>query len=266
MSLQVWYYSTPDSVPNNNDLPNVAVVVDVLRATTTITKLLEQGADAVETFEDVVTLKQAASQYKGDNKLLVGERGGVMVKGFDLGNSPAAIQKDVVKDKRVFMSTTNGTRALAKVREVEHVFCAALSNRTAVAKRVLRLMGRIQVKPNETRDVWIIGSGGEGKFSLEDTLCAGSIARALEQADVHTVPTVVDLKVQYANDDMLAALAVWECYKDNTEACLRKASHGKVLANLMSQADVDADFEACSTVDTSEAVPKQTRPGELRIA
>ena len=296
--VKVWYFSTPDQVPsvvvdrggdnNNNkkddechdhddddDRPTVAVVIDVLRATTTITALLEHGAVAVETFDDVDVLKQTASSWQRNNevpKLLVGERGGIMIDGFDLGNSPAVITSDIVQGRRIFMSTTNGTRALATVREgVPDVYCACLPNRSAVSKQIvqrLSLLGQSQqsrvVANNDTTstNVWIIGSGGEGKFSLEDTFCAGAVVSALLEDAVQST-TAIDIEL--ANDDMVGAMAVWECYKSNPEKCLRTASHGKTLTGIMTKEDADADFRACSALDISHVVPVQSRPGVLEV-
>ena len=269
MNVKVSYFSTPDQVPlvdvTVSDPPRVAVVIDVLRATTTITALLENGAEAVETFDDINLLKQAASLWQGE-RLLVGERGGIMIEGFDLGNSPVAMAQANVAGKRIFMSTTNGTRALAKVRNhVPCVYCACLPNRQAVSERIIAVLCEGDTQSHETSHVWIIGSGGEGKFSLEDTFCAGSVASALLERAVQTVPTTITMDIQPANDDMVAAMAVWECYKKNPESCLRKASHGKSLTTIMSQQEADADFKACAALDVSEVIPEQSGPGVLKL-
>ena len=91
--------------------PSAAVVIDVLRATTTIAWALHNGAEAIQAFADVDALHTAAAAWPADARLLVGERGGQKLEGFDLGNSPVTVGPEIVAGKRLFMSTTNGTRA-----------------------------------------------------------------------------------------------------------------------------------------------------------
>jgi 2-phosphosulfolactate phosphatase len=174
-------------------------------------------------------------------RLLVGERGGQKLEGFDLGNSPVAVVPELVQGKRLFMSTTNGTRSLQRVRDVARVFTAALPNRQAVADRLL-------AEPLET--VWIVGSGWEGSYSLEDSLAAGALASLL-----------IAQGGSSANDEMEAALALWNQWQQDPEACLRKATHGQRLIGLGNH---DADFRCCAGLDELRVVPTQVEPGVLR--
>lgn len=96
--------------------PDAAVVIDVLRATTTIAWSLANGAEAIQAFADLAELEAAASAWPAGKRLRAGERGGKRLEGFDLGNSPLAVTPEVVAGKRLFMSTTNGTRSLDRVR------------------------------------------------------------------------------------------------------------------------------------------------------
>ena len=98
--------------------PDAAVVIDVLRATTTIAWSLANGAEAIQAFADLAELEAAASAWPAGKRLRAGERGGKRLEGFDLGNSPLAVTPAVVAGKRLFMSTTNGTRSLDRVRPV----------------------------------------------------------------------------------------------------------------------------------------------------
>jgi 2-phosphosulfolactate phosphatase len=88
------------------------VAIDVLRATTTIAAALAAGAEAVEVFADLQSLQAASRSWPASKRLLAGERGGKTVTGFDLGNSPREYTPERVRDQRIFMSTTNGTRTL----------------------------------------------------------------------------------------------------------------------------------------------------------
>jgi 2-phosphosulfolactate phosphatase len=251
--VQLHYFHTSENVPPLQPVaeggPDAAVVIDVLRATTTIAWALENGAEAVEAFADLDALNAAADAWSPERRLRAGERGGRRLKGFDLGNSPLTVTPELVGGKRIFMSTTNGTRSLAAVRPVPLLLTACLPNRAAVARRLLR---------QDSRQVWIVGSGWEGAYSLEDSLAAGAVASALiEQA------VAPHRGVTIANDEMLAALALWQQWRHEPETCLRAASHGQRLIGL---GDHDADFACCSAVDNLQVVPQQFEPGVLRAS
>jgi len=166
------------------------------------------------------------------------------LEGFDLGNSPLAVTPEVVAGKRLFMSTTNGTRSLDRVRPVALLVTACLPNRSAVAQRLLA---------SGAQTVWIVGSGWEGDYSLEDSLAAGAVAAAAMDLGAGGAVTS-------GNDEMLAALALWQQWRQDPEGCLRAASHGQRLIAL---GDHDADFRCCAAVDSLTIVPTQTSPGVL---
>ena len=228
----------------SNAWPDAAVVIDVLRATTTIAWSLANGAEAIQAFADLADLDAAASAWPADRRLRAGERGGNRLEGFDLGNSPLAVTPEVVAGKRLFMSTTNGTRSLDRVRPVTLLVTACLPNRSAVAQRLL---------DSGAQTVWIVGSGWEGDYSLEDSLAAGAVAAAA--MDLGEAGAVTS-----GNDEMVAALALWQQWRHDPEACLRVASHGQRLIGL---GDHDADFRCCAAVDSLTVVPTQTSPGVL---
>jgi 2-phosphosulfolactate phosphatase len=153
--INLTYYHVAQDVPEIN--PDIAVVIDVLRATTTISWALTNGADSVQFFADLDLLRESAIKWKADKRLLLGERGGKKIEGFDLGNSPLSVTKKVVNGKRLFMSTTNGTKSLQKVQYVKHLFAMGLPNRRAVAEKIISL---------KSENVLILGSGWEGSYSL----------------------------------------------------------------------------------------------------
>ncbi len=251
--MQLHYFHTSENVPPLHPVaeggPDAAVVIDVLRATTTIAWSLQNGAEAVEAFADLDALNAAAQAWSAERRLRAGERGGSRLEGFDLGNSPLAVTPEVVGGKRIFMSTTNGTRSLAAVRAVPLLLTACLPNRTAVARRLVQL---------GCERVWIVGSGWEGAYSLEDSLAAGAVASAALELAV-----APHRGVTFGNDEMLAALALWQQWHREPETCLRAASHGQRLIGL---GDHDADFACCSAVDSLQVVPQQFEPGVLRAS
>ena len=251
--MQISYFHTSECVPAVLPVaeggPDAAVVIDVLRATTTIAWSLQNGAEAIQAFADLGELEAAAAAWPADRCLRAGERGGKRVEGYDLGNSPLAVTPELVTGKRIFISTTNGTRSLQAVRPVPLLLTACLPNRTAVARRL--------VEAGAER-VWIVGSGWEGDYSLEDSLAAGAVASAATELAV--APHV---GVRFGNDEMLAALALWQQWHHDTETCLRAASHGQRLIGIGNH---DADFACCAAVDSLTLVPLQTSPGVLQAS
>jgi 2-phosphosulfolactate phosphatase len=251
--VQISYFHSSECVPSVRSLaeggPDAAVVIDVLRATTTIAWSLQNGAEAIEAFANLEELEAAAAAWPAQQRLRAGERGGQRVAGYDLGNSPLAVTPELVGGKRIFMSTTNGTRSLAAVKSVPLLLTACLPNRTAVARRLLE---------QECSRVWIVGSGWEGDYSLEDSLAAGAVASAAIEMAV-----APHIGVSFGNDEMLAALALWQQWHLDTETCLRTASHGQRLINL---GDHDADFACCAAVDSLQLVPFQAEPGVLKAS
>ena len=245
--MQVSYFHVASDVPETvgtADGPDAAVVIDVLRATTTIAWALHNGAEAVQAFADLDQLRAEADAWPAERRLLLGERGGSKISGFDLGNSPVAVTPDVVQGKRLFMSTTNGTRALDRVRTVPLLMTAALPNRGAVAKRLIE---------RQPASVAIVGSGWEGSYSLEDSLAAGALVQLLQQLGGASVET--------GNDEATAALALWSTYSSDPESGLRRATHGQRLIRL---GDHDADFRCCAGLDQLDVVPTQQAPGVLQ--
>jgi len=252
-AVQISYFHTSEAVPPVLPVaeggPDAAVVIDVLRATTTIAWSLQNGAEAIQAFADLGELEAAAAAWPVDRCLRAGERGGKRVEGYDLGNSPLAVTPELVTGKRIFISTTNGTRSLQAVRPVPLLLTACLPNRTAVARRLVQA---------GAERVWIVGSGWEGDYSLEDSLAAGAVASAATELAV--APHV---GVRFGNDEMLAALALWQQWHHDTETCLRAASHGQRLIGIGNH---DADFACCAAVDSLTIVPLQTSPGVLQAS
>ncbi len=148
---------------------SVCAVIDVIRATTTIVTSLAHGAEGVQPVAEV----ERAFELKAQNPeaLLAGERGGQPLPGFDLGNSPIDYTEERVKGKRVILTTTNGTQALAACRGVRAVVTAAFVNLNAVAERL-----------KELGPPWIIVCAGfEGHYGNDDAMVAGALAEALDQ-------------------------------------------------------------------------------------
>ena len=129
--MKISVYHTPESTPENQ-VPDCAVVIDVLRATTTMATAIDAGAESVRAFSDIDLLLAQSESLSSEKRLRLGERGGKKVESCDMGNSPLDCTPEVVKDKQLFISTTNGTRALQRVQNAEVVVTGAMINFGAV--------------------------------------------------------------------------------------------------------------------------------------
>ena len=182
-----------------------AVVIDVLRATTVITTALDNGAREVI---PVKTVEEAQNLYATcDNALRGGERNALKIEGFDLGNSPLEYKKKTVEGKTLILTTTNGTNALNNIKGADEVVLACFRNAEAMANHLVGLSHR------GSRDIIIVCAGTEGRFSLDDGLCAGMLIELLKQkTEVETDDLGLLLNRFYneSKDNLFSALS--ECY------------------------------------------------------
>lgn len=241
--MKLFVYHTPELTPADS-VPDCAIAVDVLRATSTIATALHAGAEAVQVFSDLDKLVQISEAWPTSKRLRAGERGGAKVAGCDLGNSPLDCTPELMNGKRLFISTTNGTRALQRVETASTVLAAAMINRAAVVEHLVT---------HNPESIWILGSGWEGSFSLEDTVCAGAIASSL----VHRLG--VSLTDLAGNDEVASAIALYWQWQDNLLGLFHLASHGQRLLRLNCQ----EDLKYCSQLDLLNVLPIQREPGVL---
>ena len=241
--MKLFVYHTPEQTPAQT-LPDCAIAIDVLRATSTIASALAAGAEAVQVFDDMQKLMQVSEQWSSPLRLRAGERGGAKVEGCDLGNSPLDCTPELMTSKRLFISTTNGTRCLVRVQKAPIVLTAALINRQAVVDYLCKTNPEI---------VWILGSGWEGSYALEDTVCAGAIAHQLQVQMKLTTEEIA------GNDEVVAAIALYQQWQDQLLKLLHLASHGQRLLRLNCQ----EDLAYCAALDTLDIVPIQKEAGVL---
>ena len=242
--MKLFIYHAPEETPTG-EMPECAIAVDVLRATTTMATVLAHGGEAVQFFSDLDKLVEVSEQFPVEKRLRAGERGGAKVPGFDLGNSPLDCKQEVVEGKRLFISTTNGTRALQRIQEAKTVITGAFVNLTSVVEYLAQ---------NQPETVWMVGSGWEGSYSLEDTACAGAIAHHLLEKTKLSIDDVA------GNDEVIAAIALYSQWKDDLLQMFKYASHGKRLLGL----DCNDDLKYCSQIDTFDVLPMQQEPGVLK--
>ena len=193
-----------------------AVVIDVLRATSVITTALDNGAQEVI---PVKTIEEAQKLYSISNPsstLRSGERNSLKIDGFDLSNSPLEYKKKVVEGKTVIITTTNGTNAINNIKGADEVMLACFRNAAAVADYIL---GRRS--DHSSRDVVIVCAGTQGRFSLDDGLCAGMLIELLKQKNEVETDDLGLLLNRFYNDN-----------KDNLFGALSGCFHLKRLFTL----------------------------------
>lgn len=230
-----------DLLPHGN-YPDVVVVLDTLRATTTAVTYLERGAEALL----FTSTPEVALNLKGDGFLLGGERGGLPIPGFDFGNSPVEAQTQNFTGKTVVMNTTNGTGASHLAAQTgKHVFLAALTNAHAAARRA---------KAQATEEIAIVCAGTDERVSLEDVYTAGVLAEYLLSMGEFTI-----------DDGARIALTVRRNSGNPLEA-LGNSMHGARLSNL----GLGEDVRYAAELSTSTIVPTlvqgaEVPPGTLRF-
>ena len=166
-----------------------SVVIDVLRATSVITTALEIGARAVIPVKTVEEAQNLYAQCDASNTLRGGERNALKIEGFDLSNSPLEYKKKVVEGKTLILTTTNGTNAINNIIGADEVVLACFRNVAAVVEHVLERLPRcdsptsldVGLSHCGSRNVVIVCAGTEGRFSLDDGLCAGMIIELMKQ-------------------------------------------------------------------------------------
>lgn len=141
------------------------VVIDMLRATTVITTAFMNGCREVIPYLTVDEALNKGKTLSRDSYVLGGERKAVKIEGFDLCNSPLEYTKDIVNDKTVIITTTNGTRTLTECTAAKRIFVGAMINGKAVGEKLIELGD----------DVCIVNAGTNGEFSMDDFICSGYI-------------------------------------------------------------------------------------------
>ncbi|MEX0678038.1 MAG: 2-phosphosulfolactate phosphatase [Pirellulales bacterium] len=220
-----------------------SVVVDVLRATTTVVSALVAGARAVVPCLSVDEARRLASTFPPGQAVLGGERGGLPIEGFDLGNSPAEYTPRAVAGKTVVLTTTNGTKALLHCRAAQEIVLGAFVNLSALCGYLT------QNAQAGATDVNLVCAGTEMHVTREDVLLAGAVAQRLAGAGWQ-----LDDEAAIARDAWRAvsASATGAELKDRLASALRASRGG---GNLI-QIGMAGDIELAADVDRFAIVPR----------
>ena len=227
-------YPLPAQIEPGDLAGGVAVVIDVLRASTTIVVALANGAARVIPCGDVETARRLATEDRSGNTLTGGERGGVKIEGFDLDNSPASYSRDRVAGKTIVFTTTNGTAALLRTDGAARVLIGAFVNRQAV----------VETLHADGRPIHLICAGTDGRLTSEDLLGAAAIAAGLSRFDdVEMWDNSTKGAAQNWPEGIPAKLLI---------DSLRRSSGGRNLVEL----GFDQDIVRAAEVDSISVVPE----------
>lgn len=229
----------PCFVPPGRLVGGVAVVIDVLRASTTMLHALAAGCTCIRPCAEVDEARALAGSLPAGKTLLGGERGGLPLPDFDLGNSPRAYTSARCKNTILVMTTTNGTQALLRAAEADRVLIGAFGNFSAVCAQLRQ----------ERRPLHLICAGTDGEVTLEDTLLAGALVDCLG-----------DAKDARLND---SARLAWDCFENHgrlLQGALELSHGGRHLTAL----GLGEDIRAAAAVDQFALVPELKR-NPLRI-
>ncbi|WXG43046.1 MAG: 2-phosphosulfolactate phosphatase [Promethearchaeati archaeon SRVP18_Atabeyarchaeia-1] len=216
---------------------DIIIVVDVLRASSTIVTALANGALSIL---PTLTVKQARATARSmPDSILGGERKGLRIPKFELGNSPLEYTTQAVKGRKIVFTTTNCTRVLERCKElpsVTKVYIGAFLNAAAIAKKV-----RMLLQESERR-VTIVQAGTGGRSSLDDLVCAEFIEEIIEASgEVKLTPN-------------LGAIISSISY-----AVLSNTKHGRYLASI----GFESDVKYCSQLSIFDVTPRLQSGGGM---
>ena len=236
MNLNVDVISSVSTLPTVKLKTRSVAVIDLFRATTVIVNALHNGAKAVVpvlTVEQAVDMERMFAQKNGgasNDIVLGGEREGLLIPGFHLDNSPRAYTSNVISGKRIIFTTTNGTRAIMGSYNSPKIFIASINNASAVARALV----------DYGKDIFLVCSGTNGVYTLEDGFCAGMIAGILEDKYECKLSDFA-----YIHKD------IYMRYRDNTYDIMKGFKH----YNKMLELGLEKDIEHCLKEDIIDSVP-----------
>lgn len=210
------------------------VVIDILRATSTIITAISNGAKEIVPVASIEFAVKVSGGMFGGQTLLGGERNTKKIEGFALGNSPFEYSNDIVNGKSIVFYTTNGTKSIAKAKYSENLICAAFLNISSIINYLISL----------NKDVEIICAGRQNYFSLEDSVCAGMLVTKIQNH-------LANIEL---NDSAKASKVLYDKFGEDILSMLKQSDHGKILV----ENGFASDLEYCSKVDMFDTIPYYT--------
>lgn len=229
--MKIEVFLTPSTVYDEDVRGNTAVIVDVLRASSTITSALNAGARAVIPVSDTEEAGKIASNLDPSTYVLGGERNGTKIEGYHLGNSPREYTETHVAGKTVIFNTGNGTRALTKAASARDLLIGSFLNARCVADFILEC----------DRDTVFICAGRQDRISLDDMLCVGRILDYVWNAKMPA----------HLPDATYVAYTTYQRSKDRLQAAIHNCTH----ATELSTSGHEEDVTFCSRLNALPVLP-----------
>ncbi|PWS27159.1 2-phosphosulfolactate phosphatase [Pedobacter yonginense] len=226
MSKRIEVCLTPALIHLYDITESIVVVIDVLRATSSITYGIDNGAEAIIPVAQV----EDCLSYANQGFLLAAERNGEVVSGYDFGNSPFSYTKEKVGGKTIVLTTTNGTKALHLARK--HAYQVVIGS-------FLNLDSLCEYLKAQNKNVLLLCAGWKDQFNLEDTLFAGAVVENLRTSFAHF------------DDSSVAAQDLYALAKNDLRKYLHKSSHSHRLAEL----NIEEDVQFCLQLNICKSIP-----------
>jgi 2-phosphosulfolactate phosphatase len=230
--MRIDVFFTSDAIDELQLRDKNVVIIDVLRASTTIVTALANGAKEIIPVSSVESAVKISGNLFGDVILLGGERNGKLIEGFNLSNSPQEYTEEVVKNKSIIFSTTNGSQAMVKSRYARNLVVGCFVNVGRVVEFIREIDG----------DFSIICAGKQGAFCIEDAVCGGMMIHRLED------PKSGNLSL---SDAALASVTLFKNYEKNILNMMKKSEHGQYLSEI----GFGDDLKICAGIDTCAVLP-----------
>lgn len=231
MNPHIDVFSTAQSFLDEEVRNKTVVVIDVLRACSSMVTALNNGARGIIPVEDMAAASKIAANLDAKNVLLCGEKDGKKIDGYHLGNSPTEYSKEVVDGRTLIMNTTNGTKAVSRAALAKRILIGCFLNAGSVVEHLRSAEG----------DIIIICAGWKSRLSLEDMLCAGLIIDRLNEGQLP-----ID-----ATDGAKLAHVLYKEYESDIEQAVSQSNHAVRLKGLAEPSDVSY----CCRVDLLPVVP-----------
>ena len=237
--MRIDTYLTPFSTDNDMIFSNSFVVmIDVLRASSTICAALQNGAKEIIVSESVDKAIQIFSELSKEHRFLGGERNGIKPSGFDAGNSPSDYSTELVKGKTVILSTTNGTKLFHKAANSIKRVIGGFVNLHVLLDY---LNNFIRNNEDSKNSLVFLCAGTNGRLSYEDTLCAGAFIHSLLEQN----------KGLELSDTALVSKELYSLHAENLHISLMNGSHVEYLKGI----GFEQDLEKCFIMDIYPVIP-----------
>ncbi|WP_441001117.1 2-phosphosulfolactate phosphatase [Fodinibius sp. SL11] len=225
-------FSSAYSFKEEDVRDKTVVIIDVLRASSTMVTALQNGAKGVIAVEDMDDASKISHNLDAQSFLMSGEKNGITIDGYDLGNSPLEHTEEVVKGKTIILNTTNGTKAIRRCSLADPIIVGSFLNLKAIVEYLQKL---------DDEEVLLVCAGWRGRLSLEDILCAGNIIYDLCGGN---------LPIE-ARDGAKVAFGLYEKFGDDIENSIKSSNYAIRLKDIVS---VD-DLEYCCQRSITDILP-----------